>query len=232
VKASRRDWLKVWAWTEAAAPFCGTYGGLRNQKQQNTKAGVFASQAGGVLQKRCYSCHEPNGKGPQNRLVEPFDWEERRKFISRPTGRHERLVLKDDPARYFSWNLLINATRPEKSAVLLAPLRKEAGGWGICPDVFESKDDPDYKIMSVAAADWQVEWQKSCAFGSPTFQVNHQYIREMVRFGILPENTHAADVDPYETDRRYWEMFHYKPETYEHITRITEPSDGKQPSAM
>jgi len=62
-----------------------------------------------------------NGKGPQNRLVEPFDWgglwEQRRKLIDRPTGRHERLVLKDDPARYFSWNVLINAIRPEKSAV-------------------------------------------------------------------------------------------------------------------
>jgi hypothetical protein len=128
---------------------------------------------------------------------------------------------------------LINATRPEKSAVLLAPLGKEAGGWGICPDVFKSKDDPDYKIMSGAATNWQVEWQKSFAFGSPTFQVNHQYIREMVRFGILPENTHAKDVDPYETDRRYWEAFHHKPETYDaQISSTTEPSDEKQPSAM
>jgi hypothetical protein len=214
VKATRGDWLKVWAWTEAAAPFCGTYGGLRNQEQQNTKAGVFANQAGGVLQKRCYSCHNPNGKGPQNRLVEAFDWDERRKFIDRPTGRHERLVLKDDPLCYFSWEVLINATRPEKSAVLLAPLAKEAGGWEACPDVFESKDDPDYKIMLTAASNWQTEWQKSHAFGSPTFQVNHQYIREMVRFGILPENTLAENVDPYETDRRYWEMFDYKPKTH------------------
>jgi hypothetical protein len=215
VKATRGDWLKVWAWTEAAAPFCGTYGGLRNQEQQNTKAGVFANQAGGVLQKRCYSCHNPNGKGPHNRLVEAFDWDERRKFIDRPTGRHERLVLKDDPLCYFSWDVLINATRPEKSAVLLAPLAKEAGGWESCPDVFESKDDPDYKIMLTAASNWQTEWQKSHAFGSPTFQVNHQYIREMVRFGILPENTLAENVDPYETDRRYWEMFRYEPKTHE-----------------
>ena len=215
VKASRQDWLKVWAWTEAAAPFCGTYGGLRNQEQQNTKAGVFANQAGGVLQQRCYSCHNPDGKGPQNRLVETFDVEQRRKLIDRPTGRYERLVLKDDPARYFSWNVLINATRPEKSAVLLAPLAKEAGGWEACPNVFRSKDDTDYKIMLTAAANWQAEWQKSHAFGSPTFQVNHQYIREMVRFGILPENTLAQNVDPYETDRRYWEMFDYKPKTHE-----------------
>jgi hypothetical protein len=213
-KASREDWLKVWAWTEAAAPFCGTYGGLRNQKQQNTKAGIFASQAGGVLHKRCYGCHNPNGKGPQNSLVEAIDWDKRRKIINRPTGRHERIVLKDDPARYYSWHVLINATRPDKSAVLLAPLAKEAGGWGACPDVFKSQDDPDYKIMSTAAANWQAEWQKSHAFGSPAFRVNHQYIREMARFGILPEDTRPENVDPYEIDQRYWKMFHYKPKMY------------------
>ena len=232
-KASREDWLKVWAWTEAAAPFCGTYGGLRNQKQQDTKVGVFVRQAGGVLQKRCYPCHHPNGKGPQNRLVEAMDWEERRKLIDRPTGRHERLVLKDDPARYFSWYVLINATRPEKSAVLLAPLSREAGGWGACPNVFKSKDDPDYRRILTATINWQSEWKKSYVFGSPTFQVNHQYIREMARFGILPENARARDINPYETDQRYWEIFHYKPKTYEgRISRTTESSAGNTSSAM
>ena len=134
--------------------------------------------------------------------------------MDRPTGRHERLVLKDDPARYFSWHVLINATRPEKSAVLLAPLAKEAGGWEACPGVFKSKDDPGYKIMLTAAAKWQAEWQKSRAFGSPTFQVNQQYIREMARFGILTEDTQPENVDPYQTDQRYWQMFHYKPKMY------------------
>jgi hypothetical protein len=68
--------------------------------------------------------------------------------------------------------------------------------------------------MSIAAANWQAEWRKSRVYGSPTFQVNHQYIREMVRFGILPEKARPADVDPYQTDQRYWEMFHYKPKIY------------------
>ncbi|MBN2314383.1 MAG: hypothetical protein JXM79_10665 [Sedimentisphaerales bacterium] len=211
-KASREDWLKVWAWTEAAAPFCGTYGGLRNQKQQDIKVGIFTSRVGNILHKRCFTCHNPNGKGPENQLVDPFDWEERKKhFDPSKIGRYERLVLKDDPARYFSWHVLINATRPEKSAVLLAPLSKDAGGWGTCPNVFASKNDPDYHKMSAAVAVWQSEWQKSHAFGSPTFQVNSQYIREMARFGILPKNTPAKDVNPYETDQLYWAMFHRTP---------------------
>ena len=102
VKASRQDWLRIWAWTEAGAPFCGTYGGLRNLAQQNTQVGIFAGQAGHVLYKRCYTCHNPKGEGPQNRLVEPLDWEQRRKLLKRSTGQHERLVLEEDPARYFS----------------------------------------------------------------------------------------------------------------------------------
>lgn len=209
VKASRKDWLKVWAWLEAAAPFCGTYGGLRNEKQQNTQVGIFAGQAGHVLHRRCYTCHNPQGKGPQPRLVEGADREERRKQVKRPMGRYERLVFENDPARYYSWHVILNATRPDKSAVLLAPLAKEAGGWGICPNVFKSLEDTDYQLMTAALVNWQTAWQKGRAFGAPTFQVNRQYLREMKRFGILPKHTRVEEVDPYETDRRYWELFHY-----------------------
>ena len=62
--------------------------------------------------------------------------------------------------------------------------------------------------MEHAALDWQTAWRKSRVFGSPNFQVNHQYLREMVRFGILPENTPLDQIDPYQTDQRYWQMFH------------------------
>jgi len=54
-----------------------------------------------------------------------------------------------------------------------------------------------------------------------------------VRFGILPENTHAADVDPYETDQLYWKMFHYEPDTYEtHVSRTPEPQEKIQLSSL
>jgi hypothetical protein len=104
---------------------------------------------------------------------------------------------------------LINGSRPEKSAVLAAPLAKEAGGWGICPDVFKSKDDKDYQKLLTAANNWQKEWLKAKRFGTPQFQVNHQYIREMARFGVLDKDTPADKVDPYETDRRYWQKFNH-----------------------
>ena len=65
--------------------------------------------------------------------------------------------------------------------------------------------------MARAARNWQTQWQKSGVFGSPSFQVNHQYLREMVRFGVLPEGTPLDQIDPYETDQKYWRMFHHRP---------------------
>ena len=42
--------------------------------------------------------------------------------------------------------LLLNFTRPEQSRFLMAPLSKEAGGWGLCEgSVFADTSDPDYQ---------------------------------------------------------------------------------------
>jgi len=188
VKADYTDWIKVWAWTEAAAPFCGTYGGLRNGSQQDTKIGVFAGPAAAIMQRRCHSCHDPGGKGRAGRIPEGYDQNRRKRQVKRPTAAHERIVLENDPLRYYSWEVILNATRPEKSAVLMAPLTRDTGGWGICGEVFKSKDDPDYRALARAAN-----------------------IREMVRFGILPEGTTPDKVDAYETDRRYWRMLADQP---------------------
>ena len=39
------------------------------------------------------------------------------------------------------------------------------------------------------------------------------YMREMKRFGILPRSLKPTDpVDPYKTDRMYWESLWYQPE--------------------
>jgi hypothetical protein len=46
----------------------------------------------------------------------------------------------------------------------------------------------------------------------PGFRPNKYYLREMKRFGILPPDLAPDDpVDPYATDRRYWQSFWYQP---------------------
>jgi hypothetical protein len=48
-------------------------------------------------------------------------------------------------------------------------------------------------------------------FDMPDFRPTEHYIREMQRFGILPEDLPATGpIDPYETDRKYWDSFDYK----------------------
>jgi len=42
----------------------------------------------------------------------------------------------------------------------------------------------------------------------PGFKPNAAYIREMKKFGILPETLTPEDpVDPYATDEKYWRSF-------------------------
>ena len=54
--------------------------------------------------------------------------------------------------------------------------------------------------------------QEGKRFDMPGFRPNKHYIREMQRFGILPVDLPPnAPVDPYRTDRAYWDSFYYRP---------------------
>ena len=47
----------------------------------------------------------------------------------------------------------------------------------------------------------------------PDFQPRYAYIREMKRYGVLPKDLPAdTKIDPYATDRKYWESLWYKPQ--------------------
>jgi len=204
VTVSPEEWMTVWAWIEAAAPFCGTYGGLRNVADQNVQIREFQKKGMPVIGRRCRSCHIKEGTAPP--LPSIYDSKERRKQVG-PGPAHERIVFENEPMATCSWTGLLNASRPEKSGILLAPLSKEVGGWGMCGEVFTSTEDPDYKQLLAALQNFQQEWQKAPRFGTPDFHANRQYVREMIRFGVLSEGTDSATVDPYVTDRKYWDLF-------------------------
>ena len=73
--------------------------------------------------------------------------------------------------------------------------------------VFGTPDDPDYQaiLAHIDAARRKLDSIKR--FDMPGFQPNEHYVREMKRYGILPASFDPATdaVDPYETDRRYWD---------------------------
>jgi hypothetical protein len=53
-----------------------------------------------------------------------------------------------DEGRHDTWWLSLNRLDPSRSRALLAPLARDAGGWGCCQgSVFANRDDPDYQIL-------------------------------------------------------------------------------------
>src|SRR6185369_13055496 len=72
-----------------------------------------------VIQGRCSSCHDK-----PSRLLPRSLADERGVSFWQPS--------LDDPRLLTSRHIVFNLSRPEKSLMLLAPLAKEAGGWGLC----------------------------------------------------------------------------------------------------
>ncbi|MCH5372554.1 MAG: hypothetical protein JJ992_01150, partial [Planctomycetes bacterium] len=109
---------------------------------------------------------------------------------------------------------LCNLDRPEKSLLLRAPLAKEAGGLGICgPDVFRSTEDPAYQTLLGAVRVGAEKLAEGKRFDMPGFRPNPYYIREMQRFGFLPQDLGPDDpVDYYATDQAYWNSFWWLPD--------------------
>jgi hypothetical protein len=216
VKVSDEERKKVRFWIESGAPYPGTYAalgsGMIGAYQENdlvrTDAGwptVAAAQE--VLARRCDSCH--NAKSP----------------LPRSLSDDGRALPPEGRRTFMSRHLAFNLTRPEKSQFVMGPLSEAAGGYGTCKartpaafpgkpaaDIFVDTKDPDYQkllAMIVAGKTWLDEYKR---FDMPGFRPYAPYVREMKRYGILAATLGPNDpVDPYATDRAYWQSFWYVP---------------------
>ncbi len=116
-------------------------------------------------------------------------------------------------SRHRVWNL----SRPEKSLMVLAPLAKEAGGFGRCTPkggkaVFSDANDEGYRAILALAAAGKRKLEEITRFDMADFKPPRPYLREMHRYGIIPDSFDPATgrVDVYELDRRYFEsLWHY-----------------------
>jgi cytochrome c553 len=214
-KATRHELDMIRYWIEAGSPYPGTYAALgcgmiggyaENKQDQSDRQWPSTIAAAEVIQRRCAQCHDKSLPLPlalsDNRNIPP--WNARPGYVPR--------------------HLIFNLTRPEKSLILLAPLSKSAGGYGICkpgsknikPDepitVFADTNDPDYqKILALCVAG-KKHLDKIKRFDMPDFRPRPAYVREMKRYGILPNDIAAdAKIDVYETDRAYWRSLWHKP---------------------
>ena len=109
---------------------------------------------------------------------------------------------------------LCNLTRPEKSLLLRAPLAGTAGGLGLCePPVFAGTEDADYREILGAVTAAARRHRQTKRFDMPGFRPNDYYIRQMQRFGVLPEKLKPDEpIDVYATDQAYWKSFWYDPQ--------------------
>ena len=202
-------------WIEAAGTYPGTYAALGSGMighHMNKTGGLQAEQvivdrewasskaAAEVITRRCGPCHNEKA-----RLLP--------RYLSENRG----------PGK-FSRHLVFNLSRPEKSAMLLAPLDSEAGGWGACrkldengkwagpADVFVNTEDADYQALLGMIREGKTHIETLTRFDMEEFRPLPFYVREMKRFGILGERVQAGDViDAHATDLAYWESLWWKP---------------------
>jgi len=213
VKASAKDQLVMRMWTELGSPYPGTYGalgcgsigGYQQNKQINTDNSWPTTKAGTeVIKKKCLSCHETKSK---KRL--PLT-------MSDENGLSFWVIPDNDPRHKRSRHILFNLSRPEQSLLLLAPLAKEAGGFGWCgKPVFSSKDDPDYKTLLAMVEAGKTNLEEIKRFDMPGFKPRPGWIREMKRYGVLDKNYSREEdtegkLDFREIERKYWESLWHK----------------------
>ncbi len=207
--------LKLWIETGAAYP--GTYaalgtgmiGAYAENNQVETDLAWPSTQAGAeVLARRCAPCHNT-----PSRLLPASLSDERGVSFWQPS--------LSDPRLNTSRHIVFNLSRPEKSLLLLAPLAEAGGGWGLCRDpksnekaaVFAGAQDPGYQALLAMCVAGKERLQQIKRFDMPDFRPRKDWVREMVRFGILAPGDLAPDrpMNVYAVERKYWQSLWYQP---------------------
>jgi mono/diheme cytochrome c family protein len=200
-------------WINSGAAWPGTYAALgtgmiggyaSNALDRSDLEWPAVKAAVAVIERRCLPCHNhperPLPRSPSDDLDMP-PW----------------AVDYASPKLRFSRHLLYNLDRPEASLQLLAPLAATAGGYGLCrPDgvapgqgaVLATIEDPDYRLLLAAIQETAGHLSRIKRFDMPGFRPRPEYVREMVRYGVLPAESANPDatVDPYAAEARYWEL--------------------------
>jgi hypothetical protein len=222
-KLSVPERLLVQLWIDTGAMYPGTYAALRpgtppSGHTQPDPGDAYpvtygtvrtnASPDGGesvdaIVKRRCMTCHNT--------------------ALPLGPGIHKKQDFLNVP-RHYCLNLY-NLTSPAKSMILLAPLTKTAGGYEWCrtksadgqpgqpAGVFASAVDPDYQAILRAIETAKVELYTMKRFDMPGFRPTRHYVREMIRYGILPEDFDRLKdpIDVYQIDRAYWRSLWYQP---------------------
>ncbi|MBK5293034.1 MAG: hypothetical protein JJE04_15355 [Acidobacteriia bacterium] len=209
VNATPTERKIVRLWIDSGAAYPGTYAALgtgmigsytENQLERQDLAWPATKESMAAIGQRCGGCHGPEMPLPlsasDDLKLPPWD------------------ALKvSDHRRRFSRHLVYNLTRPEKSMMLLAPLSRESGGYGLCrSEVFRDTSDAGYQTILAAIQRAKQSLDETKRFDMPNFRPRADWVREMKRFGMLPERLNPEQpVDYYAVERAYWESLWHLP---------------------
>jgi len=183
VKVTPRERDIVRLWIESSAVYAGTYAAL----------GTGMVRTAPRIPNSCKTCHK------RNDLTRKYPG---LRGGGKPYGSPTDIK--------FNQQTLLNLSRPEHSRLLLAPLSKGAGGYGICEaksrkPVLTSRNAPEYKSLLADIRKGAAALDRIKRFDMPGFTPNANYLREMKRFGMLPvDHDDSKSVDCYALDREYW----------------------------
>ncbi|MCP4452259.1 MAG: hypothetical protein GY809_12420, partial [Planctomycetes bacterium] len=183
VKVTQHERDMVRLWIESSAVYAGTYAALGTGMTQGTPN----------IPAKCAQCHQKD---------------ELRKTY--PGLRGAGAPYGNPKTVKFNQQTLHNLSRPAYSRILLAPLSKESGGYGICEaesgtPVLTSRNAPEFQSLLRAIQRTKDKLDRIKRFDMPDFVPNEHYLREMKRFGMLPaHHDDSAPVDYYELDQAYW----------------------------
>jgi hypothetical protein len=212
VELSGREKAVVRLWIETGATYPGTYsalgcgmlgGYLRNTIDRTDLDWAETKAMQEAMKNKCGSCHT----GERQLPISVTD-EIRHTWWVYPNG-------PGDSRRKYSRHLHFDLTQPDKSALLLAPLSREAGGYGICnvsSPVISDKNDDTYKAILSGIERAKRRLDEIKRFDMPGFVPRPEYIRELKKFGIIPMDHDPLSVlDFYDAEQRYWHSLWYAP---------------------
>lgn len=218
VRASEAQKKRLRLWIETGAAYPGTYaalgcGMIGNYAENNIvntgETWPETVAAGEAIRDRCVACHE----APARRL--PL-------HLSDERGVSFWQPSMDDPRLLTSRHIVFNLSSPERSLMLLAPLAREAGGWGLCRGadtnaptvVFATRQDPGYRAIHAMIDRGRRFLEVDKRFDMAGFVPRNDWVREMKRYGLLPsDHDPSAPVDVYAVERAYWKSLWHRPAT-------------------
>jgi hypothetical protein len=225
-------------WIDVGATYPGTYaaygtgqigGSWRNNEPIREMADKWPSTTPAVeaVTRRCGACHD-KGQLPYHITA------------LTQTNAHRDMLSWMRPLSRYSRHRVFNLSRPEKSMFLMTALSKQAGGYADGkpvaeisdpkpipedrsrppeaiqhPIVFNETSDPDYQLILTHLQAARARLNEIKRFDMPGFKPNHHYVREMKRYGVLPESFDLAKdpIDVYAADEAYYKTFWHTPTT-------------------